>query len=288
MLIQTKHLLTMLVVAGISAAAFPAKAATTVYNAGDILLGFRATSGQGSTTNLLVNIGSSTTLRDSTSQISLINIGDTLTSVYGSGWASSTVLNWGLIGVGDTDPGGLVVNGDPNNTLYLSLPQSPVGNAPTIGAKKSTAFTLGGDGAVLSVGGAMSGVQATFAAFNGTADNSGRAAQIDTSTSNTWNSYATSGNDFNTGKNMEGLMSNTAGQVLDLYRVLRDVTVSGAAETSGAVSRRTEWQGTISLSDSGQVTFDASPAAVPEPSRVLFLACGLASLVLRRRRAVRA
>ena len=297
MLIQTKHLLTTLVVAGISMAALPAKAAT--FAAGDLLVGFRATAGTGSATNLIVNIGSSSTLRDNnTTSTSLINLGNSvgtaLYDTYGSDWATRTDLWWGVIGVRDTNPFGAVTAGDPNNTLYFSAPQTLSGS-PVIGQQKSTFTTAISDTTIDAVGNKFSTVQAAFAGDTlSTTYNSGRAVAIGTGTSSWQTSgYATgsTGTDFSTSRNVEAAVGTAAGSVLDLYRVLNgnpnSLSTASIAET-GFVAGKGQWQGTVSLSSAGVISFDPVTAAVPEPSRALFLACGLSSLFLRRRRAVRA
>ena len=281
MLIQTRHILTTLVVAGISMAALTAKAATT-FAPGDLLLGFRATGGTGATTNLIVNLGSTITLRDNnTTSATLINIGSALTSAYGAGWDTRTDLFFGAIGtrtnqVTDGDPG---LTGDPAVTLYASL-----ANTGTIGTKTSSSFNPATNGVLTGTANNVAGLQSTFQNFTGTTTNGNLGAVIDTTTTltNNWSTNTALSTDFASGKDIESAVGTSS--VLDLYRILQ--TATGASPTGTA--RVGQWQGTISLSSAGVVNFDPVAAAVPEPSRVLFLACGLGSLLLRRRRAVRA
>ena len=274
--IKTKNILTTLVVAGISAVAFPAKAATT-FTAGDLLLGFRATGGTGAASSLIVNIGDSITIRDNdTSSASLIDIGAALTSTYGSGWDTRTDLFWGVVGVRSNSAFDSPVSGDPARTLYMGR----VNGADTIGAKSSSNLTTATNTVHGTVANNVAGFQQAFDTYAGATLNGGLAAAIDTSVVNTWEDFTSGSSDFSVGTNIEGVIASE--KVLDLYRILGDTT--GASPTG--TLRTGAWQGTVSLSSAGVVSFD--PVAIPEPSRVLFLGCGLGGLLMRRRRAVRA
>lgn len=280
MQIKYKHILTMIVMAGISAVSFSAKAATT-YTAGDLILGFRASGGTGSTTNLLVNIGSSIGIRDqNTTSMPLIDIGSALTSAYGAGWDTRSDLFWGVVGtrtnqITDGDP---LATGDPAQTLYVSR-----ANTGTIGTKTSSNLNTASSGVQQSAANNIAGLQSTFQNFTGTTTNSNLAAVLDTTvnTTNNWSTATALSTDFQIGSDIEGVLGTS--KVLDLYRILQ--TATGANPTGTA--RTGQWQGTVSISSAGAVNFDPVVAAVPEPSRVMLLAGGFGSLLLRRRRAVR-
>jgi hypothetical protein len=100
------------------AAALPepsAKAASAVN--GDILVGFRATGGAGSTKNLVVNIGAATALESATGAVNLGNINADLNATYGSDWATRTNLFWGAVGtVGSFN----AIGTNPARTVYSS------------------------------------------------------------------------------------------------------------------------------------------------------------------------
>lgn len=276
MRIKTRHLLTMLVMAGISAVAFPANAATT-YAAGDLLLGFRATGGTGSTSTLVVNLGPATALRDNSGSSSLIDISAALTATYGAGWETRTDLTFGFAGVrSSATVGSTVVDGDPRQAVYLSLPNTTGG----VGAQGSGDPTIAGSTAMTSVAGAVASFGQSFATFGGSTFNGGLAAALDTSTANTWEDFTAGASDFSTGTNVEGVAGTSQGRILDLYRILG---VTAGASPTGAL-RTGSWEGTISLGTNGVVSFDATVAAVPEPSRALLAAFGLTSLMMRRRR----
>jgi len=106
-----KRILAALAVAGIAvinsaSAQTPAEAVNR-----SLFLGFQATSGVGSNTNIVVNIGLPTAL----STLNL-DISSALSSTYGANWYSRTDLYFGLIGAVNTTFGG-----DIANTLYASV-----------------------------------------------------------------------------------------------------------------------------------------------------------------------
>lgn len=277
MRIHTRHLLTMLVMAGISAVAFPANAATT-YAPGDLLLGFRATGGTGSTSSLVVNLGPATALRDNTGSTALIDISAALTATYGAGWENRTDLSFGFAGVfSSATIGSTVTNGDPRQAVYLSADNT----TGAIGVQGSSSVTLAGSGAMTTFASAVASYGASFQAFGGATFNGGLAAALDTATANTWEDFTSGSSDFSTGSNtVEGTVGTAQGRILDLYRILG---VTTGANPPGPLRTGT-WEGTISLGTDGVVSFDATVAAVPEPSRALLAGFGLMSLMLRRRR----
>jgi len=282
MLIQTKHILTTLVVAGISMAALPAKAAT--FTAGDLLVGFRATSGSASTatTNTFVfNLGAATTIRDAnTASLALGNIGTELTDVFGSDWASNSTLTWAAATVRSaTVPGSdpSVVNGDPAQALYLTRPN----NSGEAGVFGSGTLNLAGAGGMTNSSVAALGFANMFRDFAGTTTQSGLAASIPYSVVNSFEDYTSGGSDFSSGQNLDVAVNTAQGRIIDLYRILG--TNTGASPTAPVI-RQGVWQGTLSLGTDGAITFDPVAAAVPEPSRALLAAGGLAALAFRRRR----
>jgi hypothetical protein len=282
MLIQTKHILTTLVVAGISIAALPAKAATFV--AGDLLVGFRATSGSASTatTNTFVfNLGAATTIRDAnTASLALGNVGAELTNVFGADWASNSTLTWAAATVRSaTAPASdlTVVNGDPAQALYLTRPNSS-GEAGVFGGGT---LNIGGATAMTNVSNNALGYTSSFRDFAGATTQGGLAASIPYAVANTFEDYTGGGSDFGSGQNLDVAVNTAAGRIIDLYRILGTNT---GANPSQPTVRTGVWQGTLSLGTDGAITFDPVAVAIPEPSRALLSAGGLAALAFRRRR----
>ncbi len=283
MLIQTKHILTMLVMAGVSMAALPARAATT-FTAGDLLVGFRATAGSASsatTTTLVFNLGSATTIRDAnSSSLALGNIGAELTAVFGSDWATNSGLTWAAAGIRSATAPGLdtsVVNGDPAQSLYLTRANT----SGTAGVFGSGSLNIAGATAMSNSSIDALGFATSFKDYTGTTTQSGNAAAILYTVNNTFEDYTSAGSDFRTGQNLDVAVNTAEGRIIDLYRILG--TNTGADPTQPTL-RNGVWQGTLSLGTDGAINFDPVVAAVPEPSRALLAAGGLAALAFRRRR----
>ena len=108
---KTLTRLLALVVAALSESRTEAASAAN----GDILVGFRATGGIGSTKNLVVNIGAATSLESGDAYLG--NINADLTATYGSDWAKRKDLFWGAVGaVGSSD----AIGTNPAKTVYAS------------------------------------------------------------------------------------------------------------------------------------------------------------------------
>jgi PEP-CTERM motif len=97
-----KTVLALIAVAGISAATNANAGIDTLY------LGIDATGGAGSSTNIVVNLGSVSSL-SSPNPVSTFNLGSDLSAIYGNDWATRTDLYWGIFGYNDN-----------NNHLYAS------------------------------------------------------------------------------------------------------------------------------------------------------------------------
>ena len=293
--IKSKHLLTMLVVAGISSAAFPANAAVSL--AGDLFFGFRVTSGTGAGTDLVVRAnpasisgqgGNSTTFRDATTSIaSVLNLGTELSAIYGSDWHTRSDLSWGVVGVRSAVAGSAgsgTNNNVPSASPFVGIAQS----SSTPGVQSSSAPNLSGaEGLRVATSNAIAGIRSNFTT---TTDNgvsaSNEAIYLASTLSGGWTSQQTTNNFFAVGSGTE--VSNASGidnTGLDLYWILNSNT--GALDNGAAVTSTPGigvYQGSFQINNSGVVSFEAA-AAIPEPSRTLFAGLGLVALVFRRRRA---
>ncbi|MFN7562291.1 MAG: PEP-CTERM sorting domain-containing protein [Prosthecobacter sp.] len=275
MLIQTKSLLTMLAVAGMTL--FASQANATTYVAGDLLLGFRASGGQGSSENLIVNLGQADTVyRDAVANItSVVDIGTLLTTTYGANWSSRGDLFWGIAGARTGASIGSAVDGDPIRTNYLTAAQTTVNP----GTQSSTAWEIAGSTSRGSVANAIIGLAGNFEAFSAAVTNT---AVLPSGTGSTWSSNNNGSSSFTLAGTVEGNFgAGAAGTALDLYRILH--TTSGASPT-GTVGVGS-FEGTFTISNAGVVGFAVT--AVPEPSRALLAGLGLAGIAFRRRRAVK-
>lgn len=285
MQIQTKHLLTMFVMAGISLVALPAKAAMT-YSEGDLLLSFRASSG--SNTVLTVDLGQAsqfvTASQNQSTIASVVNLGSILDSTYGTGWRTGdSTLNWAVAGTnnnGDITTGALF---DPQDTIYYSRAQT----TDTPGVQSSAA------GGTFS-GTTMSNAETLIASAKTPFKNSTPIANTNpdftkvTAISNattTWDNNVVSA--FGLGGTAEGNLANGAdASNLDLYRLLQSSAGANPGGTIGVPS----YLGSFTLNSStGVVSFVGnSVTAAPEPSRALLAALGLGGLIFRRRRSQKA
>lgn len=275
MLIQTKHLLTMLAVAGMTL--FASQASATTYVAGDLLLGFRASGGTGSATNLIVNLGQADTVyRDAVANItSVVDIGTLLTSTYGAGWDTRSDLFWGVVGVRSNSSIGAAVDGDPVRTNYVTAAQTSV----SPGTQQSSAWNLTIAQQRTDLANAIFGLAGNYDAFSTAVTNT---ALLPAGTGSTWSTNNDGTSSFTLAGTVEGNFgAGASGTALDLYRILNATSGANPTGTVGLGS----YEGTFTISNAGVVGFAVT--AVPEPSRALLAGLGLAGIAFRRRRTVK-
>jgi hypothetical protein len=284
MKIQNK-LAAMLVASGSLVAASSAQAAS--YAAGDLMLYFFQ---EGGTQTVYVNLGQAHTFRGATAgpseainspnlslaakdEASPMNLNTTLTTAFGSNWATLTNLYAGLAGVFSSSTGTTVQqNGDPNRTLYFSMGNNlvdEVGNRTFASSggmtsaangiiSMNTRFPEGVDFGVVPSEDSFIERQNPFLAPNilGTAFGAfaGGIAQV--------GSAGTLGK-FGDISNVEF--------ALDLHRILATIspvgTINGVdADGNPVAFRNSMYEGTITINSNGVVGFSA-PAPAPRPSR---------------------
>lgn len=273
------------------AAALPTAGAAldTTYNPGDLLLGFRVNSGQGSDFNLVVNLGAASMYRDATSNlINIANIGDLLSPVYGASWYDVEGLTMGLMAASNgqaSNNSGLVgVGEDPNSTIYISARRTGVG---TPGSAASTR-----PGNSISLNGAVQPAAASITAVGNTfdANDAAGSALLGSATTNGWGSFTTGSNANDLGIfNIERFFTTgsagtfgEAGAVenfLDLYRVPEYVGGNAPGEDG-----RGQFLGTFTINSLGEISFITGNAVVPEPSTFGLVALGFAAAAAYRRR----
>lgn len=274
----------LLSVAGLSLVTMTAQAQLdSTFNANDVLLGFRASAGNGTTTQLVFNLGSAQSFRDATANsVNFANIGSILSSTYDSNWYDRTNLWAGFISAtngtnsdnsGDLGIGSGVGQTDPNSTIYVSRVRTSVG---TVGnAQGST------PGNPIALDPQVAGL--AIASFGGTfsTNQSGGQASLATATANGWatNVTASTAIDFGT-FNIEGAFTSgnfTFGAAGTVERMWDFYRVPNFGETTGLG----QFQGTFTINNSGQVSF----VAVPEPSTYALLGLGaIVGFIAYRRR----
>lgn len=270
------------------AAATLAVGQSTVFSPGDLLVGFQAIGGQGSSTTFVYNIGYSVDFRNNPNQGQVANLGSHLSNIYGADWFTRSDLRWGVVGVRDNrnpePPLGAVppvIDGDPSATIYISR--------VTPGVAQSTPFSGLVRAGLVSAAGQIRGfqdlgtaAQGSFAFQTALPGTDGLGATVDAGLLNAWDNYnpvvGASFDIFVGG--IEGSFG-TGGEFayLDLYRLLAS---TNGADPMGVVGVGS-WVTTFAMDSSGNIS------AIPEP-RVYALVAGIFGLafVIYRRRATKA
>jgi len=253
----SKYLLALAATCALGAAS--ANAALVQFSQGDLVMGFRATSGIGAGTTYVVSLGAASAYRDlgaygtldgsNAATIDLGDIGADLAAIYGANWSTRTDLFWGVAG---SPSNNVTVAGDPEDTLYASRTSASAWSiaSPTTRGNVSTR---------------MVALATAFDAYQSTANSASGAQQSDTDV-NGWRSFMAAGG-VNAPSNLDfGGFSNIEGnptQSLNLFRL---------SDTNGTL------EGTFSISSGGVVTF------VPEPASAMLAGLGSVLLAFRRRR----
>ncbi len=271
-----------------------AKGAFTFTN-GDLILGFQATGGTGSTQNVFFNLGSGVYHRDNpgynfgvgtngnnpfgtTGQTQIGNISTTLAATYGANWYNRSDLYFGVVGNlrGNANTGfgsAPAVNGDPSRTFYLSTPTINVAEGTLFGANTFP-------GASLAAGATnLSGMETMIVGLTTQGDGAAILSQASQPVewSNGWSTWnPTPGAAFNvfTGGIQQSFGKAGVYTSVDLQRVLSTNTGSIASGVIGGGTYET----TFRIGSNGSIS------AIPEPSSSLLAAAAGIALTFRRRR----
>jgi hypothetical protein len=249
-----------------SAFATATLSAATVVNpsSGDVILGFRASGGQGSSTSYLVDLGQASPFVNATpgTTITLGSIGDTgadLLATYGSGWSNRSDLFWGVFG--------RTTSASP--TLYASEQRTDINSQSTSLPALDQTARSSTSSAISSVLTGTNGFRGSTATVNSTVATlqnnfSGAASynyQVATAGTTDFGSLSQWGS-------IEGTFGNGAsGTALDLYRIN---------------STGTQYLGDFTINSSGALSF----TAVPEPSLPMLGAVRAILLLGRRQRGI--
>lgn len=256
----------------------PAAMAAWTFNNGDVLLGFQATGGQGSGTNIFFNLGSSTALRDGAIQGVLGNLDFDLTQAFGENWYERSDVYFGVIGnlnTGSTNIGQIgynaPVNGDPSRTVYLSQ--------PTVNPGEGILWTGLSSNNLANAGGAFTGQETMVAGLNPTASG---AAVLEQSTAPTaWQNGWTKHNPVGeaayqvlAGGIQQNFGKGGSATYADVQRILASNT---GANPTGTVGSGT-YEYTVAIGNDGTIS------VIPEPSTTLLVGLAGVACAFRRRR----
>lgn len=247
---------------------------TLSYNSDDLLLGFRATAGTGSTLDYLVDIGQASlyTAPGQAFTLNIGNIGADLAATFGGSWYSSGNVIWSVSGTPGTQA---PVGSDPIKLLYATAPESGGVSTPWLG--NSSMAQGGAAGRMINVGAqyVTSLTGSTSGLPNYSSTNSAVGLIQNTSDINSYASYMPGGGNSDSTDAYKLFNPTIEGGVsarLDLYRIPAVYNVSGSNV------------GTFSLNSAGVITYTPK-TSVPEPSMVGLLGVASALWLARRRSA---
>jgi hypothetical protein len=245
---HTLRSVALLALAGLALTLAPSRAqAVNDWVSGDLLIGFRASGGQGSTNSLLINIGSRTNYFATATafNLSVGNIGADLSGTYGTNWFSRPDLFWGIFGATESV-----------SPLLLAS------RARIDGAVVTTPWPAEPDAGVRTITKSeIVSVTTQFNLLTATTNSPDAALQLNTANNGSynWQVTANSGTDFGSVSQWSSIEGNP-NQVLDLWQISGTTTHRGAFNIDGA----------------GQIAF------VPEPSTYALLGLGALALVIAR------
>ena len=235
------------------------------FNDGDVLLSFRASGGDGSSTCYLVRLGSAMLFTGATGQftVNLGNIKTDLEATYGVDWKTRDDVFWSVCGVQKA-----AGNGFSTNTMFATRAETAPGTQSTAWTRPST-FAAGGPAgriqSMASVQGSPTGYGAGTTANQVISTNNAAALLQATNADNSYSSYQPGGSNttgstafgyFASATAIEGTFANgTAGSVLDFYTVAPG---SGLAALAGA----------FRLDNNGNLTFSKDISVFAPPATV--------------------
>ena len=258
--------------------ATPAVHAALPYADGDLILGFRATGGQGGTSSYEVNIGSATQfVAASTFSVDLGgNITTDLETIFGADWKTRADVLWSISGTQF-----VAGNGFGNRTVFASKAESTPGtqSAPWTRVTASTQQPVALRVQVLGNPGYSAGTTGT-APGQTESTNSTKGLIQDNGAPNSYSSHMPGGSNSSAGAAYQFFVNGafgiensfeagTLGSVIDLYQL---TTATGASVGTAAT-----FLGAFRLNDSGVLTYSPNPSdfgSGPAPAQVAFSSAG--------------
>ena len=228
---------------------------------GDVFLGFRATSGQGNTKTVLIDVGNFSRFTAGGGSIAIGNFGAELGDTFSSSWNALDSVLWSGIAY-DSATKSLF-----NTIAEVTLGVAPAGYPSRSGTQQnSTGAQIANVGFQFNVG-LVGGEASTVPA------NSGNTIIENDSDTNYWVAANRTPTWGVAGWNLEGNFGAGTGAAVATLAFYRIAPTPGG---TGGV-----FLGTFSINDTGSVIYTP---AVPEPGTALFLGLGAIGLFVRRRR----
>jgi hypothetical protein len=230
---------------------------------GDLIMGFRATGGNGADTNVFFNLGDPTTFRDGTNPTTFQNIGSVLSTVFGNNWYTREDMRFGAIanlsdkipqgapGIGTAAP----VKGDPSRTVYASRATAAAGQA--------TLFTGFNYQSLAEASRDISSLESIFADLGAPTGEGAivlQASVNEVAWRNSWTKHATNANgySFTVLPSIEQSFGQSGGSThIDIQRI---ISIANGANPTGPVGAG-QYVATITINSSGAIT--ASKASGP-------------------------
>ncbi|MEK0451291.1 MAG: hypothetical protein RL088_3559 [Verrucomicrobiota bacterium] len=249
--------------------AAPQLRAALPYADGDLILGFRATGGQGGTTSYAVNIGSAAQFVSAASFTVDLggNIAADLENIYGADWKTRSDVFWSISGAQFT-----AANGFSNRTIFASKAEATAGtqSTPWTRVTLSTQNPVALRVQALGDPGYIAGTTATTPGQT-QSTNTTKGLIQDNGAPNSYASHMPGGSNSSVGSafqffingalGIENTFENgTNGSVIDLYQL-----------TPGSAGSPATLLGAFRLSDSGVLTYSPNPAdfgSGPAPAQV--------------------
>ena len=268
---RLRQLLSSIAAAATIFTAAPAAQAALNYSDGDLFLSFRATGGQGATTDYIVNIGPASQFIGTSGSVSvalgnIVGVGsvlDDLVSIYGADWRTRTDFLWSISGVQKA-----AGNGFAKNTMFASN-KEPVAGTQSTPWTSPSAFGAGTPALKMQTMGTPGYSAGTTSVSPGQTEstNSTKALSQNTAAANSYASYMPGGTNttgssafgyFNSALGIENNFDGgTASSVLDLYKL-----EPASGSLPGVLL------GAFRLSDSAVLTFNTDITAFQGPAQV--------------------